>query len=106
MCIKQSYAPRRKGLIMRETSFYEHFDAAPLNDYELAALRYAETYGIIEYHVKGNKMIYYTSWPMEHETYKAVVDLDLQSETRTEMSKYYPAYDSLIGGRYQANYMV
>ena len=76
-----------------------------MKDYEHIALCYAEKYGIIEYHVKGNEMIYYTSWPLEYSTYKAVVNLDTLDEVRTEMSRYYRAYDSLIGGRYQANYM-
>lgn len=76
-----------------------------IEGYDLEALKYAEKYGIIEYHVKGNEMIYYTSWPMEHSTYRVVVNLDTLDEVRTEMSRYYRAYDSLIGGRYQANYM-
>ena len=77
-----------------------------MSEYELRALRYAEKYGIIEYHVKGNEMIYYTTWIMEHATYRAVVNLDTMDEVRTLMSRYYSPYDSLIGGRYQANYMV
>lgn len=76
-----------------------------IEGYDLKALKYAERYGIIEYHVKGNEMIYYTSWPLEHSTYKAVVNLDTLDEVRTEMGRYYRADDSLIGGRYYANYM-
>ena len=76
-----------------------------MKDYEHKALCYAEEYGIIEYHIKGNEMIYYTSFPMERKTYKAVVNLDTMFEVRTEMDRYYRAYDALIGGRYQANYM-
>lgn len=67
------------------------------------AIRYCERYGICEMHVVGNTMIYYTSFPMEHTTYKAVVDLDTLEENRTAMSKYYKPYKSLIGGKYQAN---
>ena len=74
-------------------------------DYKVEAIRYCEQHGIIEHHVIGNKMIYYTSFPSEHMTYKAVVDLDTWNEERTPMKRYYKAYKALIGGRYQANYM-
>lgn len=84
----------------------QNFEWPVIEGYDLEALKYAERYGIIEYHVKGNEMIYYTSFPYEHVTYKTVVDLDLQDETRIEMANYYKPYASLIGGRYQANYMV
>lgn len=77
-----------------------------MNAYELSALRYAEKHGIIEYHMEGRKMVYYTSWPMEHMTYRAVVDLDKMRERRTPMKRYTPAYSGRIGGRYQANYLV
>lgn len=53
---------------------------------EQKALLYAEKHGIIEYHVEGNKMIYYSSFPLEHSTIEAVVDLD----TMTEKRKYLP----------------
>jgi hypothetical protein len=76
-----------------------------MKDYEHIALCFAEEYGIIEYHVKGNEMIFYTSFPLERMTYKAVVNLDTMDEVRTEMSKYYKPY-AHIGGRYQANYAV
>ena len=77
-----------------------------MKDYEHEALLYAEQYGIIEYHVKGNEMIYYTSWPMEHATYRAVVNLDTMEEIRNEMPRYFKPYGPRIGGRYQANYAV
>lgn len=67
-----------------------------------SALIYAEQYGIIEYHVKGNRMIYYPTYPEEHMTYKAVVNLDTFKETREPLKKYYKAYKGLIGGKYQA----
>lgn len=73
--------------------------------YELSALRYAEKYGIIEYHMEGRNMVYYTSWPMERVTYRAVVNLDKMRERRTPMKRYTSPYKGLIGGRYQANYM-
>lgn len=75
-------------------------------DYEHLALLYAEKYGIIEYYVKGNEMIYYTSFPQEHNTYKAVVNLDLSKEKRTRLKRYYVAYKNRVGGKKQANYMV
>jgi hypothetical protein len=75
-----------------------------LTTYEIEAIKYAERHGICEYHLQGDKMVYYTSWPIERRTYKAVVNLDTQEETRTELRGYYKPYDSLIAGRYQANY--
>lgn len=73
-------------------------------DYKRIALCYAEDHGIIEYHVKGNTMVFYTSFPMEHMTYRGEVNLDTLEETRTPMDGYYKPYKSLIGGKYQANY--
>lgn len=70
--------------------------------YTACALVYAEEYGIIEYHVKGNLMIYYPTYPEEHATYKTVVNLDTFEEKREPLKKYYKAYQGLIGGRYQA----
>lgn len=76
-------------------------------DYDHIALCYAEDHGIIEYHVKGNRMIFYTTWVMEHRTIKVVVNLDTRrEESRTEIRGYYKPYKSLIGGKYQANYEV
>lgn len=79
---------------------------ASTKDYEREAIRYAEQFGIIEFHVKGNSMIYYTSFPMEHKTYRAIVNLDTQHEIRNEMPRYFKPYGPRIGGRYQANYGV
>ena len=70
--------------------------------YEASALVYAEHYGIIEFHVKGNQMIFYPTYPMEHRTYKATVNLDTFKETREPLKKYYKAYQGKIGGRYCA----
>lgn len=76
-----------------------------MEPYEDKALRYAERYGVIEYHVKGNKMIYYMSYPLERATMKVVVDLDaMKEDERIRLKGYYPSYSSLIGGKYQANY--
>lgn len=74
--------------------------------YEHIAIDYAETYGIIEFHISGKNMIYYSSFPGEHNTIKAVVNLDTRHETRKSLKYYYPAYSSLIAGRYQSNYCV
>lgn len=76
------------------------------NNYEHKAILYAEKYGVIEFHVKKNQMIYYSSFPLEHSTIKAVVNLDTMQETRTYLSRYYTAYKSLINGKYQANYCI
>ena len=72
--------------------------------YGQLALMLAEKWGVIEYRVKGNKMVFYSSWPGEHSTVKCVVDLDTMKETRHTIKRYYPAYSSKIGGRYVANY--
>lgn len=72
--------------------------------YEHLAVSYAEKYGICEYHINGRNMIYYTTFPMEHMTYKAVVNLDTTTETRQPLKNYYKPYKSLICGKYQANY--
>ena len=71
---------------------------------EQKALLYAEKHGIIEYHVEENKMIYYSSFPLEHSTIEAVVDLDTMAEKRKCLPKYYIAYSDLIDGKYQSNY--
>lgn len=71
---------------------------------EQKALLYAEKHGIIEYHVEGNKMIYYSSFPLEHSTIEAVVNLDVMTEERRYLPEYYVAYSDLIDGKYQANY--
>lgn len=72
--------------------------------YDASALVYAEHYGIVEFHVKGNQMIYYPTYPEEHATYKAVINLDTFEEKREPLKKYYKAYKGLIGGRYQATW--
>lgn len=77
-----------------------------MKDYTHEAILYAEDHGIIEYHVKGNKMIYYSSFPMERSTIRAVVNLDTWHEERKYIKGYYKPYKSLVGGRYQANYAV
>ena len=74
-------------------------------DYKHVALCYAEDKGVVEYHVKGNKMIFYTSWECEHRTLKVVVNLDtLKEESRTELKGYYKPYKARIAGKYQANF--
>lgn len=72
---------------------------------ENRALGYAETYGIIEYHITGNNMIYYVSYygSFEKCTVKAVVDLTTMKEQRDYLKGFYRPYKSKIGGRYQAN---
>ena len=74
--------------------------------YEYIALLYAEKHGIIEYYIKNNTMIYYSSFPIEHKTVKAVVNLDTLKEERKYLSRYYCAYDKKIGGKIQANYCI
>ena len=68
------------------------------------ATLYAEDHGIIEYHTNKNTMVYYQTFPYEHATYRAVVNLDTMKETREQMKNYYKPYNSRIGGKYQANW--
>ena len=72
-------------------------------NYNEMATAYAERYGVCEFTVKGNTMVYYTSYPMERTTYKAVVNLDTTTETREAMKRYYKPWKH-IGG-VQVNYM-
>ena len=56
-------------------------------DYENKALQFAETYGIIDYKVKGNKMIFYQTFYtdctlIKKVKYKVIVDLKTMVETR------------------------
>jgi hypothetical protein len=69
-----------------------------MSKYEHLALLYAEKYGIIEYTVKGSKMIYYVNYKeyahqvknYKGDTYKAVVNLKTGEETRTLLKRYNP----------------
>ena len=53
-------------------------------DYEEKAIEYSEKYGIVDYEVDQNKMIYYSNYPKylaePRRTYKVVVNLDTQKE--------------------------
>lgn len=70
------------------------------------ALIYAENHGIIEYHISHGKMVYYSSFPCEHRTIKAVVNLDTFTEARHYLKRYYKAYKSRVGGHYDVNYAI
>lgn len=65
-----------------------------MNEKEKRALEYAEKYGIIDYKVKGNRMIYYANYPAyiaePNRTYKVTVRLDTMKEERQLLKKYYP----------------
>lgn len=58
-----------------------------MNNHETQALLYAEKYGIIEYKVKGSRMIYYVNCYDDIKPYtcKCVVSLKTQKEVRTRM---------------------
>jgi hypothetical protein len=51
-----------------------------MNGYEHKALLYAEKYGIIDYVVDGDKMVYYEVWGKDK--YECTVDLDVMKEAR------------------------
>lgn len=55
-------------------------------DYKTEALLWAEKYGIIEYTVKGCRMIYYKTYPTEG-TYKHIVDLRTLDEKVVELKR-------------------
>lgn len=61
---------------------------------ELRALRYAERYGILNYKVKGNRMIYYANYPEylsePRYTMKVTVRLDTMKEERQKLTKWNP----------------
>ena len=52
--------------------------------YKMRAREYAEEYGVIDYKVKNNEMIYRERYPLEG-IYKATVNLDTMVETRKRL---------------------
>lgn len=54
-------------------------------NYDQLALEYAEKYGIINYKVINNEMVYYEYFPSE--TYKAIVNLDTMKESRSSVKE-------------------
>lgn len=59
---------------------------------EAKALWFAEAYGIVEYLVRGDKMIFYKTYPRERRTFKSVVDLNTMKETRTQVKRFYKPF--------------
>lgn len=59
---------------------------------EQKALEYAEKHGILEWKVKGNRMIYYVNYPEylsePRKTYKVIVRLDTMKEERQRLTKW------------------
>ena len=66
-------------------------------NYEHKALLIAEHYGVIEYKVQGNKMVYFANYPLEHNTVKVTINLDSKKEHRERLSKYYKKGNLNIG---------
>jgi hypothetical protein len=52
------------------------------------ALVYAEQNGILRYEVKDGRMVYYTNYPLEHKTYKCIINLGIMKETRVSLKRY------------------
>lgn len=52
------------------------------------ALQYAEHYGIVNYSIKNNSMIYYVNYHLERMTYKCIVNLKSMAETRIQLKSY------------------
>jgi hypothetical protein len=59
------------------------------HNYNDRALLYSEKYGIVNYRVNKNNMIYYESFQLERNTYKCIVNLDTMKEQRTPLKRYY-----------------
>ena len=61
---------------------------------EQKALEYAEKYGILDWKVKGNRMIYYANYPEylsePKYTIKVTVRLDTMKEERQRLNKWNP----------------
>lgn len=60
--------------------------------HERNALLFCEKYGIIEYTVKGNQLVYYRNNAIMqgvYRTYKHIVNLDTMKETVTELKGCY-----------------
>ena len=52
-------------------------------NYEHEALILAERYGITNYQVKNNIMVFYTTYTMERCIYQCIIDLDTKAEIMT-----------------------
>lgn len=52
-------------------------------NYEHEALMLAERYGIANYRVKNNIMVFYMTYTMERCIYRCMIDLDTKAEIRT-----------------------
>lgn len=65
---------------------------------KMNALNYAEKYGIIDYQVKDNKMIYYANYPKYLDnpryTMKVTVNLDTLEEERQRLKRWNPKGNS------------
>lgn len=65
---------------------------------ELIALQYAERHGIVDYKVKGNRMIYYANYPAyltePRYTMKVTVRLNTLKEERQRLNKWNPKGNS------------
>ena len=57
---------------------------------EQRALLYAEEHGILEWKIKGNRMIYYANYPEQKYTIKVTVRLDSMKEERQKLTKWNP----------------
>ena len=58
--------------------------------HEKRAILFCETYGIIEYQIKGNELIYYRNSAIAqgvYKTYKHVVNLDTMEESVKELKR-------------------
>ena len=65
---------------------------------EQTALEYAEKFGIVDYKVKGNRMIYYANYPEylgePRYTIKVTIRLDTLKEERQKLTKWNPLGNS------------
>ena len=71
-----------------------------MGEYEQKALVYAESYGIITYHLEGHNLIYYQNyrepefvngrWDDNPTTYKRIVDLDTYITATEKLKRLNP----------------
>ena len=61
-------------------------------DYQVKATLYCEQYGIIQYRVKGNLLIYNVSYPaylnQPHYTIQHTINLDTMQHTSKQLARY------------------
>lgn len=63
-------------------------------DYELLSRQFAERYGIVEYRVKGNTMIYNVSYPAYLSNPRYTIQHTVNLDSEVEQTKQLKRFDS------------